>query len=643
MGNKKKTGRSKTWKLAGEPVYPSALSSEEEHLFAGIFFWNEMFSIDNDSPLFEVPASLMKTRESAARACLEYFCRQFSEQYRRETIVEALATAVSLPTSLTEGMPDMPSFLLGAALWILDYITDQELEGEFSPLLPAEPDDEIIFRVPAVDDFTHSWADILRLMSVLYGRKGKHRKAFRSVLSLIDKETAARLRDSFKDVLLDYFGRLLEVCTRVKKPAAAARSTPPFALVSKPALDDLLDLPESPFSPRENSPDVLFLMQTMILIGAPMEELQSELQSRKSAELLAGFTVRDPYMTCAAYLLLEKEGDVLTALNMLTGAVVACADRHLPWGLGVPLSYGCPFEDSAPDYTLRHPISEPSDKEEDDDGLPFLEADAGQRLSEAQLFYLATGYALPRDVVPSRRLTAWFVEQGLAEDRARELTWGAMISSYLDDWRNRDIWERDFSWDIPDDGGQPVVENEPEAVPEVQSNNTSEVGELERQLREMRRALHDAERAAKQFQDRLLETEHQARSDHDELLQLRDTLFRIRSGEETEETDEVSVELPCQIRRRVLAFGGHDTWRKAIKPLLPGVRFVDRETLPDISALKIADVIWIQPNAISHKFYYRIIDTARKNGIPVRYFGFASARKCAEQLAVDELSAEGAQ
>lgn len=642
MGNKKKTGRSKTWKLAGEPVYPSALSPEEEHLFAGIFFWNEMFSIDNDSPLFEVPASLMKARESAARACLEYFCRQFSEQYRRETIIEALATAVSLPTSLTGGMPDMPSFLLGAALWILDYITDQELEDEFAPLLPAEPDDEIIFRVPAVDDFTHSWADILRLMSVLYGRKRKHRKAFRSVLSLIDKETVTQLRDSFKDVLLDYFGRLLEVCTRVKKPAAAARNTPPFALVSKPALDDLFASPEPPLSSKEDSPDVLFLMQTMILVGAPMEELQSELQSRKSAELLAGFTVRDPYMTCAAYLLLEKEGDVLTVLNMLTGAVVACADRHLPWGLGVPLSYSQPLADGTPDYALRYPFGAPAGDEESNDNLPSLEADIGQRLSETQLFYLATGYALPRDVVPSQRLTTWFVEQGLAEGRARELTWGAMISSYLDDWRDRDFWERDFSWDVPDDEDEPVSETKPEAVRDAQSTITSEVEELERQLKEMRRALHDTERAAKQFQDRLLETERQARCDHDELVQLRDTLFRIRSCEETEDTDEISVDLPCQIRRRVLAFGGHDTWRKAIKPLLPGVRFVDRETLPDISALKVADVIWIQPNAISHKFYYRIIDTARKNGIPVRYFGFASARKCAEQLVADELPARGA-
>lgn len=45
-------------------------------------------------------------------------------------------------------------------------------------------------------------------------------------------------------------------------------------------------------------------------------------------------------------------------------------------------------------------------------------------------------------------------------------------------------------------------------------------------------------------------------------------------------------------------------------------------------------------NALSHKYYYRIIDAAWKNDIPVRYFGSASAKKCAVQLALDERAAE---
>lgn len=49
----------------------------------------------------------------------------------------ALATAVSLPTTLTAGMSDVLSFLLGAALWLLDYMTVRELDDKLEELLPS--------------------------------------------------------------------------------------------------------------------------------------------------------------------------------------------------------------------------------------------------------------------------------------------------------------------------------------------------------------------------------------------------------------------------------------------------------------------------------------------------------------------------
>lgn len=112
------------------------------------------------------------------------------------------------------------------------------------------------------------------------------------------------------------------------------------------------------------------------------------------------------------------------------------------------------------------------------------------------------------------------------------------------------------------------------------------------------------------------------------------------SGEsETDVDSGPTVELPWQVKRQVVAFGGHDSWLKAVKPLLPGARFDGREILPDLNAVRSADVVWIQPNALSHKYYYRIIDAARKGGVLVRYFVSASAKKCAVQLALDELAA----
>ena len=34
--------------------------------------------------------------------------------------------------------------------------------------------------------------------------------------------------------------------------------------------------------------------------------------------------------------------------------------------------------------------------------------------------------------------------------------------------------------------------------------------------------------------------------------------------------------------------------------------------------------------------YYKVIDAIRRNNIKVYYFGFASAEKCAEQLALED-------
>lgn len=68
-----------------------------------------------------------------------------------------------------------------------------------------------------------------------------------------------------------------------------------------------------------------------------------------------------------------------------------------------------------------------------------------------------------------------------------------------------------------------------------------------------------------------------------------------------------------------------------------GGAIYDKEVLPDINAIRGADIVWLQVNALSHNNYYRIVDTARKNNILVRYFGSASAQKCAVQMVLDKL------
>ena len=640
MANKKKT--SANWQLAGEPVYPITLPPADENILSNCFSFHREFRQQATSPLFTIPMSIMKSRESAARSSLGFLCKHFGDKYQRHEIIDAVATAASLPVQLTERITESTSFLLGAALWLLDYFEGSDTKSKFLALLPETADDAVFFEIPMMDDFDHSPGVILRLMTVLCDRKNTGRSAFRNILRLIDKETAASLRSTFKECFLDYFGRYMEVCTRVR-PAAPAKNgselPPDF-----PSLSDIgprsmgLDSASAIASITEDEPNVTFLLLTPMLIGASEKELRSHLHFRRSVDMLRGFCVSDPYAICAAYLLLEKEGDALACLNMLTCAVISCADQHLPWGAGEANAFPKSSEAGAPDYTLRYTYADADDGTEESDELPDVPVEDGWQLSEAQLFYFATGYALPRRCAPSQELTRWFVRQGLSEERAREFSFGAMLASYQDDLREQMYLELPFE-DLDLDDEEEAGEDEAEAdSPETEADHTAQIADLTRQVKDLRRALHESERAAKQLQEQLLEDERRSAQDRLELTRLRSVLYQIKSGEaESEQQEEAEIEFPWQVTRRVLIFGGHETWLKAIRPLLPGARFHERETLPDLAAIKGADVVWIQANALSHKLFYRIINSARKENIPVRYFGYASARKCAEQLVMDEM------
>ena len=65
-------------------------------------------------------------------------------------------------------------------------------------------------------------------------------------------------------------------------------------------------------------------------------------------------------------------------------------------------------------------------------------------------------------------------------------------------------------------------------------------------------------------------------------------------------------------------------------------RSLDRESLPNADLIRNADVVWIQANSLAHKHYYKIIDIVRKYNKPVRYFAYASATKCAEQIVLED-------
>lgn len=188
---------------------------------------------------------------------------------------------------------------------------------------------------------------------------------------------------------------------------------------------------------------------------------------------------------------------------------------------------------------------------------------------------------------------------------------------------DQDDWEDDWGFEEDDSGEDLASENE---------KLKSELAKLRKQAKE---ANYNLSRENRELKDQLEKASETVGEMRQELADLRDVVFNQQNVEEEEKTTQTKVTFPYHTNRRIVAFGGHDSWLREIKFKLPDVRFMsDYISSPEI--IKRADVVWIQTNCIGHKSYYNIIDLARKYGCKVRYFAYASATKCAEQVIEQE-------
>ena len=192
------------------------------------------------------------------------------------------------------------------------------------------------------------------------------------------------------------------------------------------------------------------------------------------------------------------------------------------------------------------------------------------------------------------------------------------FSKYAD----QDDWDY---WDVEEDAVEDDLASENEKL-------KAELAKLRKQAKE---ANYNLSRENRELKDHLEKMEVETGEMRQELADLREVVFNQQSGAEEEITEESKISFPYHTSRRLVAFGGHDSWLREIKFKLPDVRFMsDDISSPEI--IKRADVVWIQTNCIGHNTYYNVIDLVRRYGRKVRYFKYASAVKCAEQVAEEE-------
>ena len=445
------------------------------------------------------------------------------------------------------------------------------------------------------------------------------------------------------------------------KPGSPAMAGSP--LMSKPAntFQDILSMPvmpapfgDSPFLPREDDPFERMERRACLLepFGDKVVKLEEAVHIARTDLIRfifdythCGFTfaedylehyeginlpiptfkIDDPYEICMGILLLcsptamerlyedvkgasiEKDLDLPWLVGAMCGMVQDVAS-HLPWGI-------CDYDEDdreleTPSKLLAHPEWYK---------LAYRDGDDYQR-SLAHILYETTGAILPRDMnefdIAHKMLWKYGI-RGKTEVQMAEL----MTLMYDTQYRTSLLTAPTYS--------------EPEPAEDLDGLK-EQLKTLREQLKKTTDEAHVLDRRARKAEQALQKEKTQVKADRQELAALREIIFTQENVDTSD--DRVSVALPYEVTKRVVVYGGHETWRKAMKEYLSGdIRYMDKDqAIIDRNVIRNADVVWIQSNAISHRQYYAIIDEVRKIGVPVRYFLYASARKCAEQVVLDE-------
>lgn len=352
------------------------------------------------------------------------------------------------------------------------------------------------------------------------------------------------------------------------------------------------------------------------------------------------FTIGDPFELCFGLLLLLDRGSDLPWLYHSGTALMECAGLSMPWA-------HWDFEDDEDRYDdfclsgeqddqpappplkdlASYATSYTSVLEEDQEPSTRDGEESRHLRNLPQIVYRMTGILLPRRFDRFADTDDELLQLGISDPKARELL--AFAMTLLSEAKHR----MDLPLSVDPLEEEPIKEEEPDPGEDIEALR-QRISQLKKENDHLKAISYEAGRSLREAKKHAEEQEKAHELERQELADLRELVFHLQEGEEAQSGEAVddSISFPCETSHRIVSFGGHDSWAREIRKKLPNVRFVERDKLPNSETIRNADMVWVQSNALSHAYYYKIIDEARRYGIPVRYFSYASAVKCAEEL-----------
>lgn len=363
-----------------------------------------------------------------------------------------------------------------------------------------------------------------------------------------------------------------------------------------------------------------------VYLGASQETLKEKGFEGELVDKLAQFKVTDPYAMCFALMYLLDSGDDCPWLMYSGGALMSYVYTMLPWN------------DTASNSIMK-PLYDGNELEtEPDDGSAQTYDYYGKRingLTMAQIIYRACRVVLP------------FGNSGFY-NRISKITEGKCDDALVAHMSSIAgvLGLKGFGTFIPQDSIKKDEKDTSEETKNLLEEKDKEIENLKKTAESMqeeneklRGSLEWMERnvdkTVGEFEKLLKEVE----KDRDELKDLRELVFNFENGymedeipiKEKEEEEEIKY--PYSLQKKMLVFGGHDTFLKVMRQNFPDTRFAgDKLSIFNPSMIKNVDIVWVQTNSISHSLYWNIVKYVGLYGKQLRYFTSGGTERCSRQM-----------
>lgn len=644
---------------------------------------------------FDMVEPYYSRRQKAVVRMMPEVIKRYGGKYPELTVEKSFAKISSLPVVSYEDLEDHSYLLLGAAIWILDRLKQYGTLQQACQFLPPAAES---LNMPNMYDSVHSLDLIASMLTVLQERYGKNSRVivphtnsrgkddvFHKILDLIPQEVKDCAATQFKDAFWQwadlYFADanqfmeesnklddLLEECKQQaeeiihKHPLRREKvKGSPFMPLNMSAMSPQ-DISNLPTKLPESSTrlDHIACMDALITGMKQIDESASNLSERysvfqffacrcsmvgrgnlenaigkESSDKYYNFSVDDPYAICFALVyLFDQDDDYVWTYGIATG-ITCRASTMLPWGHNESRENADDIlhDSKTGSYIPMDSLSK-SWYSMDYKGKILFEEDGIPSANLAQIVYEYSGGILPRNMDRYAGLQKALRKKGL---KPSQVSTACALMAVLAE----NSCQRKISLTPENSLAEESASNETSIAPIPDFDTTALAAENERLRKELaklresnKREVYAANKAVDGLKEQLDRANNIIAENSQELADLRDIVFNFQIEANTPEPP-VKMTFPQRTSRRIVAFGGHDSWLREIKSKLPNVRFCGENVNgPDI--IRKADVVWIQTNCIGHRSYYHIIDLCRKHDRRVRYFGYASAAKCAEQVIEEE-------